>query len=397
MRSAGIVAIGSGDEEYRWTGGHYYLQHLIKCAASLAPEARIPLRDVWWMSPFKTDPFLEVRSLLGEPLIVYPPEDLIGRLGRKLSALGRGTEGARDLFDNAGVDVFFPTPPCENSGTPYVYWIPDFQHARRPDLVSDRIRTRLDRDISHHVARASRIVLSSFDAQRDFAERYPDKVDRTHVVQFCSVPSDEWWQLRPCEVAAKHKLPDRFVIACNQFTRHKNHLGLLEAMHRLEARGLREMHLVCTGSTFDYREEDYVGQVAALSARYGLEARVHILGLIPRAEQIALLRRSVAVVQPSMFEGWSTIVEDAKTLGKPVIASDLPVHREQLGEQQAHYVSPDEPDAWADALATIWQQFEPGPDAAAEAAGLARLEQATHRCGSAFVAALRAATPRDGA
>jgi hypothetical protein len=35
------------------------------------------------------------------------------------------------------------------------------------------------------------------------------------------------------------------------------------------------------------------------------------------------------VLQPSQFEGWSTVIEDARSVGRPVIASDFPVHLEQ--------------------------------------------------------------------
>ncbi|RIW14372.1 glycosyltransferase, partial [Algoriphagus lacus] len=37
-----------------------------------------------------------------------------------------------------------------------------------------------------------------------------------------------------------------------------------------------------------------------------------------------------AVIQPSLFEGWSTVIEDAKSLNVQVICSNLPVHIEQL-------------------------------------------------------------------
>jgi hypothetical protein len=36
------------------------------------------------------------------------------------------------------------------------------------------------------------------------------------------------------------------------------------------------------------------------------------------------------VIQPSLCEGWSTVIEDAKALGRHVLASDIAVHREQL-------------------------------------------------------------------
>ena len=39
---------------------------------------------------------------------------------------------------------------------------------------------------------------------------------------------------------------------------------------------------------------------------------------------------SIAIIQPSYFEGWSTVVEDAKAMNQFVIASDIAVHKEQL-------------------------------------------------------------------
>ena len=51
--------------------------------------------------------------------------------------------------------------------------------------------------------------------------------------------------------------------------------------------------------------------------------------MIPRVDQVCLIRASKAVLQPSQFEGWSTVIEDARALGKPTIASNFPVHIEQ--------------------------------------------------------------------
>jgi glycosyltransferase involved in cell wall biosynthesis len=34
--------------------------------------------------------------------------------------------------------------------------------------------------------------------------------------------------------------------------------------------------------------------------------------------------------QPSLYEGWSTTIEEAIYLGTPIVASDLQVHKEQL-------------------------------------------------------------------
>ena len=53
------------------------------------------------------------------------------------------------------------------------------------------------------------------------------------------------------------------------------------------------------------------------------------LGLIERREQIVIMKNAHFLIQPSLFEGWGTVVEDAKVLDKTIILSDIEVHREQ--------------------------------------------------------------------
>jgi hypothetical protein len=50
------------------------------------------------------------------------------------------------------------------------------------------------------------------------------------------------------------------------------------------------------------------------------------VGFIDRAEQTMLLKNAISIVQPSLFEGWSTVVEDAKALNQYMILSDIPVN-----------------------------------------------------------------------
>ncbi|MFM8004242.1 MAG: glycosyltransferase, partial [Dolichospermum sp.] len=87
--------------------------------------------------------------------------------------------------------------------------------------------------------------------------------------------------------------------------------------------------IVCTGHIYDHRKPDYIDIILQAIHTYGLANQVYLLGLIPRIDQIQLMRHSLAVIQPSLFEGWSTVVEDARCLGKKMILSDFPVHLEQ--------------------------------------------------------------------
>jgi glycosyltransferase involved in cell wall biosynthesis len=388
MPSVGIVAIDRG---WKWTGGRYYLHHLINSVAALPSEESIELHDVWWGDIPDDDPFAEVRNILGKPVVVSPPTSYWKRVLRKVKRTLHRSRGASDLFEPYGIDVFFPIPPCDNAGIPYVFWLPDFQYLRRPDLMSEKLCRQLEKYYYEHVHSASRVVLSSEDAKSDFANVYPERLDRTHVLHFCSVPDDDWWKLIPSSVVKKYRLPERFFIVCNQFTRHKNHMTLLRAMHILSEREWSDIHLVCTGSTFDHRQENCIGQVKDYLSEHNLEAQVHILGLVPRSEQIALLRQSIAVLQPSWFEGWSTIIEDAKTLGKPVLVSDLQVHHEQLADLQDNFLSLDDAEQWAEAISSAWDNLDAGPSLAQERIGQERLKVTQRECGLSFVQVLGAA------
>jgi glycosyltransferase involved in cell wall biosynthesis len=53
------------------------------------------------------------------------------------------------------------------------------------------------------------------------------------------------------------------------------------------------------------------------------------LGLVPYEDVLGLNAASDALINPSLFEGWSTTVEEAKALGTGMLLSDIGLHREQ--------------------------------------------------------------------
>ena len=99
--------------------------------------------------------------------------------------------------------------------------------------------------------------------------------------------------------------------------------------------------------------------------QHELKSQVHYLGLLPRHEQIQLMRCAGAVVQPSQFEGWSMLVEDCRALGKKMILSDIAVHQEQDPPRGCYFPVGDA-SALADVIADQWPSLTPGPDLAAE-------------------------------
>jgi hypothetical protein len=67
------------------------------------------------------------------------------------------------------------------------------------------------------------------------------------------------------------------------------------------------------------------------------------------------------MIQPSLFEGWSTVAEDAKAIGKSILISDFPVHCEQA-TPDFHFFNRNNAKELADLMLMASSKFSPGPD-----------------------------------
>jgi glycosyltransferase involved in cell wall biosynthesis len=250
-----------------------------------------------------------------------------------------------------------------------LYWITDFQHAYLPDLFSsEELRIR-QRGMEEIASRNALLVLSSKAALTDFHRLFPHATVRPRVWSFCS-------PLRPSpgsvDPMTQCRLPLKFLYLPNQFWVHKDHLTVCTALRSLKARGM-QIPLVCTGLEQDPRRPEHMERLRAFVASAGLDGQVQLLGMVPREQQVEIFRHAAAVIQPSLFEGWSTVVEDAKSLGRPLLLSDLAVHREQMEGLSASFFRAGSAESLASVLLQVWPRLEPGPDPEKEATAQARL------------------------
>jgi glycosyltransferase involved in cell wall biosynthesis len=210
-------------------------------------------------------------------------------------------------------------------------------------------------------------MLSSEDARADCERFHPASKGRTAVVRF-AVPRTPVDAVAARQAADRHGLPKTFFYLPNQFWIHKNHALVIEALAILRARG-QSMVVAASGNQSDPRDPDHFRKLKALAEHAGVSDLFRPLGLIPYADVALLMRASTAMINPSLFEGWSTTVEEARSTGTPMILSNLGVHREQAGEG-AIYFDPNRPEALADALAGFRPLSGPEREAfAAKAAG----------------------------
>lgn len=317
-----------------WTGGVYYVRNLVS-ALNLLPDGRRPRLVVIGDNPRALDYLKQETG--------YPGLRMIAA-GQMRRAPPRRWLAARDP-DEVDVILLGGPPGLEDRA---IQWVPDFQEKRLPQFFpASEVEARFVRN-TDWFEKHRHVMVSSEDVRRDLERWYGGHNNRVHVTPFAAFVERELASVDAADVRLRHGLPERYFVCTNQFWAHKNHGVLLRALALVDpATALPPV--VLTGKEEDYRDPGYAPSVRRLAAELGVEDRLRFLGFIPRGDQLSLSAGAVCVIQPSLCEGWSTVVEDAKAMGKHVLASDIAVHREQL-EANADFFAPDDASALAGLL-----------------------------------------------
>jgi glycosyltransferase involved in cell wall biosynthesis len=245
------------------------------------------------------------------------------------------------------------------AGIPAIGWLPDFQHVHLPEMFNNKelkFRDRIYKQMCNH---CRQVIVSSYSAQKDLAAFAPACVSKSRVLHFVCLPNvSDCPDLSSLE--KKYEFKGQYFFIPNQFWRHKNHRAVVEALHLLKSTGRRVL-VLATGNARDNRQAGYFDSLMAYAEQVGVLDCFRILGVIPYGDILALMKNAVAVINPSLFEGWSTTVEESKSLGKRVILSDIEVHREQAPPGGV-YFDPKDSNALAEAIWAIWAGRDPEAD-----------------------------------
>ncbi len=346
-----------------WTGGEHYLRNLLSAIAE-----RDELEIILYAQPaFETDDYAATRIQVRRPpaLVRWSPAWFTSKIAERTDR--RRLDPIERLVQRDRIDVTYLRPVhVSSSRVPNAHWVPDLQYRHLPALYTRRQLLKSERVDKRAVRRSARVVVSSAEGQRHLASFMPEAAGKTDILNFAVELPASVFTCDPLAVCRKHGLPGRFILFPSQFWKHKNHGLVLDALAMLED-GPERPVIICTGEPSDFRGHAHLDELLARRAALGLTKAMRVLGLLPRAELYALMRRAIALLNPSLFEGWSTPVEEGKALGIPLVLSDIPVHHEQTGEK-AHFFDPRSPDGLARTLLDVWRQGRAGPCIEREAA-----------------------------
>lgn len=335
-----VGIIYSYDEN--WIGGTYYYQNLIQ-SLNLLPDTRKPHLIILSNSIASFDSIKE----LNYPFITYKELNTTLTFFEKYR-----NKILRKLFPqsiipkkkiNFGIDILFHPSEIQipNSIKKHLYWIPDFQEVYLPHLFSEKYLDFRKKSQQELLSSDKHVLFSSNDACHDFIKLYPSAKSKKHVVNF-SVFHPNYIDINIEQLKVKYQLIDvPYFFSPNQFWKHKNHIVVLKAVKKIKENHNFNIQVLFSGKESDSRNPTYFDEIKLFVAENNLQDNIKFLGFIDRIDQLVFMKNALAVIQPSLFEGWSSVVEDAKAMNQNLIVSSLNVHKEQLGSK-GYYFNPNE-------------------------------------------------------
>lgn len=358
-----------------WLGGRNYLRNLLAAIRVLPGEPITPVLFAGKRQPDASGDFPGVEIVRSSLLDRKTPAWFI----RKVIAKTMSRDIVlRKFLQRQGISVLSHSihmnmDPGQSSAVKTIGWIPDFQHIHMPEFFT-REDCRL-RDLEYRLIceRCDKVVLSSENARTDMRSVLPEYIYKTELLRFVASPVPLADAAGLPELQKQYNFTGPYFLLPNQFWAHKNHRVVIRALQQLKQQGTPFL-VLATGSTRDHRDPAFFPALMQYAAECDVLDCFRPLGQIPFDHLVGLMQHAVAFINPSRFEGWSTSVEEAKSTGKQIVLSDIPVHREQAPEH-GFYFPPEDSAALAAAMRAAYAAFDEERDAAMQLAARTRFPE----------------------
>ena len=229
---------------------------------------------------------------------------------------------------------------------PTVVGVHDVIARRHPELTLPRWRDRFAWRLKERVAvRSAAAVFTVSEASRRELVRELG-VDGARVAIVPEAP-DPAFEPRPQEAVASVLTElgidpaERLVVYAAGLSPHKNVETLLEAFASLDSNGSAPSRLVLAGALED---ETFFSAVDSIRDRIDalrLGQSVLLPGFVTDEQLACLYTGAAAAVVPSLAEGFGLPAVEAAACGAPLVLSELPAHRETLGDAACYFAPRD--------------------------------------------------------
>ncbi|NKX31137.1 glycosyltransferase family 4 protein [Alteromonadaceae bacterium A_SAG1] len=320
-------------EHFNWAGGFDFLRHILNGLASISSKYNVEIS-------IAVKQELAVSELYSQ-LLDYLTQSHLSSI--KTFIYQTIKTDFVDLLNQHNIDIVMPVNADLGADfpLPWVSYIPDFQHRY---LFLNFTESECFSRETAFVARlrdCKTMLVNSNAVKDDIVHFYPwVNPERIFSLPYSPHPLPEWLNLDSEHVREKYSVGSRYFMICNQFWLHKDHKTAFTAFASLKR---SDLQLVCTGNVNDYRRPEYLDELLEWASELRISNQLLLLGHIPKLDQIALLGGSLALLQPTLFEGGpgGGAVYDAISIGKPVILSDIKVNQEVMSEDLTYFKAGD--------------------------------------------------------
>lgn len=337
-----------------WLGGRNYLINLLSAIRDLSGTRIEPVFVKGNASSYPGPEFPGVAVVSTSLLDRWSPLWLGRRLVREASGRDRLLE--RFLVRH-GIDVLSHSGDLgKNSSVAAISWIPDFQYLHLTEYFSQAECDSRNKRYAAMCENSARVIVSSESVKQDLRGFQPQFANKACVLRFVASVMPENESSKLPDLQQRYGIADQYFLLPNQFWAHKNHRVVISALKLLKQSG-ESIPVYATGRTEDPRNPGFFSSLMDYADECDVKDLFRPLGVVPFADLAGLMRNSVALINPSQFEGWSTSVEESKSMGKSIILSDIPVHREQA-PRLGTYFPPTDAESLQDAMHSVWRNYD---------------------------------------
>ena len=198
--------------------------------------------------------------------------------------------------------------------------------------------------------RADRIVAVSECVKRDLVRYLRIDADKIDVIyggchRRFSEPITEAEMER---VRERYNLPNRYLLVAGRHNARKNLNHIIETLPQIDS----SVDIVIVG-----RGTEQTANLVRRMKALGVESRIHLLYGVADEDMPAIYRGAIAYLMLSLYEGFSTTIVEALTVGVPVIAS-RGSSLEEVGGPDSIYVGADDREGLLKAIKRVVESEE---------------------------------------
>ena len=289
-----------------FTGLGNYSRTLVSNLARFYPDIEIQLYSPKIVKQPRTQPFLDNPR--------YNVYEGGGAAWRTWSVARELAERRVDVYHGLSHEIPFSS---QRTDSKMVVTVHDLIHKTRPKDYSAIDRLIYERKIKYACANADAIVAISESTRNDILKYYKPAPEKVHVIyQACHDQfSEDIQEQHTREARELFSLPEEYFLYVGSVIPRKNLHAVIAALKSVP-KGQRKPLVVIGGG------RSYFGKVVKDIEKHGLQNDIHFLGDVPFNLFPAIYQHALALVYPSIAEGFGIPVIEALSVGTPVITSN---------------------------------------------------------------------------